>query len=376
MAISRMACFVLALSLRFALGAGLAAAEPVPPDALIRKIQAVGAEGDGSNEAATAWKRLVAAGPSAFLPILGQIDSSSPSASNWLRMAVDAIADRETASKSPLPVATLEAWLKDGKNGPVSRRIAYDLLTRVDAKTPDRVLPGLIDDPNVELRRDAIAHELKRADALAGTDADLKRATYRTLFDATRDPDQTEAIAKRLLGLGTYADATAHYKPLTKWTIAGPFENLKAGNYAVALAPEKAVDLRATYPGKGGKTVAWSSFWGLGEYGSVNLNEALGKQKDAIAYAFTTVDSEKGGPAELRLGSPNAVRVFLEGKEVFAREEYHHGQRLDQYVAKVTLKAGTNSLLLKICQNDQKESWAQDWSFLIRVCDSAGTPVK
>jgi len=29
-------------------------------------------------------------------------------------------------------------------------------------------------------------------------------------------------------------------------------------------------------------------------------------------------------------------------------------------------------LLLKICQNDQKEPWAQVWSFQFRICDGTG----
>ena len=95
MTITRPIRFALSLALSAGLISGASAAEPATPEALVRKIQAVGAEGDGSSEAAAAWKQLVAAGPSAFLSILGQIDSSSPSASNWLRTAVDAIADRK-----------------------------------------------------------------------------------------------------------------------------------------------------------------------------------------------------------------------------------------------------------------------------------------
>ena len=36
---------------------------------------------------------------------------------------------------------------------------------------------------------------------------------------------------------------------------------------------------------------------------------------------------------------------------------------------------GTNVILLKICQNEQTESWAQDWEFQLRVCDGLGTAV-
>jgi hypothetical protein len=36
------------------------------------------------------------------------------------------------------------------------------------------------------------------------------------------------------------------------------------------------------------------------------------------------------------------------------------------------LKKGTNRILLKICQNEQEESWAQDWKFQFRITDTSG----
>ena len=35
-------------------------------------------------------------------------------------------------------------------------------------------------------------------------------------------------------------------------------------------------------------------------------------------------------------------------QEIFARDEYHHGMELDQYVGRGTLKAGRNELLVKV----------------------------
>jgi len=90
------------------------------------------------------------------------------------------------------------------------------------------------------------------------------------------------------------------------------------------------------------------------------------------------IESDKERSVELRLGCINAVKVFLNGKEVFAREEYHHGMRFDQYVGPGTLKPGKNEILVKVCQNDQKEPWAQDWQFQLRLADATGgaLPVK
>ena len=53
----------------------------------------------------------------------------------------------------------------------------------------------------------------------------------------------------------------------------------------------------------------------------------------------------------------------------------HHGGGLDQYAARATLKKGANVILLKVCQNEQTEMWAQDWRFQLRVCEPIGAAV-
>jgi hypothetical protein len=39
------------------------------------------------------------------------------------------------------------------------------------------------------------------------------------------------------------------------------------------------------------------------------------------------------------------------------------------------LQAGKNVILVKVCQNEQTESWAQRWEFQLRVCDSIGAAI-
>jgi hypothetical protein len=40
------------------------------------------------------------------------------------------------------------------------------------------------------------------------------------------------------------------------------------------------------------------------------------------------------------------------------------------------LKPGENVLLLKVCQNEQDQDWAQRYQFQLRVCDSTGSAVQ
>src|SRR5439155_17867567 len=110
-------------------------------------------------------------------------------------------------------------------------------------------------------------------------------------------------------------------------------------------------------------------------YGQVNLNAVIGKHKDAAVYALAVVRAEKATPAEVRVTSPNAVQVFVNGAKAFEREEYHHGAAPDYHVAKVTLKSADNVIVLKVVQNNQSEPWAQAWQFQARVCDATGGPL-
>ena len=49
---------------------------------------------------------------------------------------------------------------------------------------------------------------------------------------------------------------------------------------------------------------------------------------------------------------------------------------MDVYQVPAKLKAGSNRILLKICQNEQEQTWAQRYQFNLRVCDKTGTAVR
>ena len=359
----------------------------------IARIKAVGKEAAGNQEAGTAWKELVSHGGDAILPTLAAMHDASPAAANWLRSAVNAIVEKEKAAGKKLPTDNLEAFLKDTKNLPAARRLAYEILAEADPKTPERLLPGMLHDPSTELRRDAVAAALAKAEKLTG---DAAKSEYTRLLAAVRDEEQANKIADALDKLGARPNLKLHFGIVTEWMLAGPFDSTKGAGFDKSYEPEKKVDLSATYKGKGDAEVKWVPHTAesdpppekneKGELGKiavenvglVKLNKALAKHKDAVAYAYTVIESDKERPVELRLGCINAVKVFLNGKEVFAREEYHHGMRFDQYVGPGTLKPGKNEILVKVCQNDQKEPWAQDWQFQLRLSDATGgaLPVK
>lgn len=365
------------LALAFILiGVGsVSAANTVEADKLIAKIKSVSKEGTGNQEAGAAWKDLVVLGGEAVFPTLKALDDAAPLAANWLRSAVGSMVEKQKARGEKLPADQLEAFAKDTQRSPAGRRIAYELLTDLDPTTPKRLLPAMLDDPSPDLRRDAIAAAMLRGERLEGN---ASIAEYTRLFAFVRDQDQANAILKKLETEKTKPNVNAHFGVIENWMLAGPFDSPKASAFDKVYEPEKKVDLAAKYVGKKAAEVKWVPHSATEPYGMVNLNKAIAKHKDAVAYAYSVIEAEKETPAEIRLGCINAVKVFLNGKEVFARDEYHHGERFDQYMAKVTLKAGKNEILVKVCQDDQTVQWAQNWQFQLRVCDATGgaLPVK
>jgi hypothetical protein len=233
-----------------------------------------------------------------------------------------------------------------------------------------------LNDPSKELRRDAVAVVLEEAKgSLDKTDKPGAEAAYRKALASARDKDQVELIAKQLKPLGVEVDLADHFGFIKRWMLVAAFDNTGGTGYGVAYAPEKQVDLKAVYKGKGDAEARWEEHVSADPYGIVDLNKVLGQKKGAIAYAFAAIESPAKQPVEVRAGCINAVKIFLNGKPIFTREEYHHGMSMDQHVGFGTLENGRNELLVKVCQNEQTEQWAQEWSFQVRLCDAVGSPV-
>src|SRR5262249_42262924 len=157
-------------------------------DALLTRIQAIGKEGKGNADAAQAWRQLVKEGPHALIDILASLDSSSPAAANWLRSAVDAIAEKAQQAGKALPAEKLEAFVRDTRHTGSARRLAYECLLKADATAAKRLLPGMLNDAASELRRDAVDLVLKDAqNSLDKDDKPAASAAYRKALESARD---------------------------------------------------------------------------------------------------------------------------------------------------------------------------------------------
>lgn len=353
--------FVL-LALVGAVWPSLALAADVPKPVLdgLKAMKAVGPEGAGNEDAAKGWKAVVAAGEAALVPTLTAFDDASPLAVNWLRSAVNAIVEKEKQKGvKGFPPGLLTSFTEDTTRNAAARRIAFELLEKQDKAAAAALLPKFLNDPSPELRRDAVAAGLKKAEPLANVEG--QKAAFQKLFDAARDQDQVDDLAARLKKLGAEPNTTKHYGFVTEWIVSEAFDNKGLKGFAVPYPPEKATD-----------RTGWKYAQSWDAYGTVDLNTAVADSKDVLAYAVATVVAPEETKCQVRLATPNAVKLFVNGKEVYFKEEYHSGKKHDQHVANVTLKKGANELLVKVCQNDKTQSWMKPWEFAARVCDATG----
>src|SRR5205823_6165933 len=122
-------------------------------------------------------------------------------------------------------------------------------------------------------------------------ESDEAKTTLRKLVQAARDVDQVEEIAKELETRAETVDIVKLYGFITQWKLCAGFDNTGGKGFETPYPPEKNVDLKSMAPGKGGKEVKWFAHATIDKLGAVDLNKAVGKDKNVVAYGYAIVDS-------------------------------------------------------------------------------------
>ena len=322
----------------------LTVATPVP-DALLSP----GREGQGNVEAKEA---LVA--PGDVMAMLAAMEGASPLGGNYLRSAIEMVAERDPEK---LPRLEMARFLLDRSNPARGREMAYRLLASAEPAATAEMVPGFLNDSVPALRLLAVDQLMARA---AQIDGDGLTLVYLQALGAARDVSQVKEIAKMLEERGEKVDLAKQFGFLTTWQLSAPYDN-KGG-----LGFEK------PYPPEEGGDAEWKEVSTDHEFGEMSFNAHYGHEKGVVGYARTVLKSEQPQEVQFRLGTQNAWKLWLNGELVFAREEYHRGMKIDQYVLPATLAAGENTVLLKVCQNEGTNSWEDPWVFQLRVTDREG----
>jgi hypothetical protein len=322
---------------------------------------AAAAPGDDQAALAAAADRLATLGAGDIRGPMAALGDATPAGANWLRSGLDRAAERLGDS---LGVDPLAGFVTDKNLAPRGRSLAFGWLEARDPARAAALLAGMLDEEALDLRRAAVAKLL--ADA-AGGDAAAQLAAHRRALAAARDVDQVEAIATWLTEHGEPTGVAEALGFVRRWQVSGEYDNVGGVGFAKAYPPE---DGGAVPAGADWKPCASSH-----KHGEVDLNAAVATKKGVLAYALAEVELQAAGQAEVRIGSPCAVAVWVNGRQVMAHEIYHASEAIDQYVAPAEFRQGANTVLVKCCQNEQTEPWAGEWKFQLRITDPLGKPL-
>lgn len=331
-----------------------------------------------SNQRAAEWVHALQQDPSVqLLDVLSAMKDTSAVAKNWYLSLAQTVADRNPqVSKEQL-----QQFYPRLSEDSTARYWAFEYVTRGDRALREQLLESMLADPCLELRYEAVELGLSRLKA-AELDDQATLARYRELLAAARLPSQIQDIATRMKEeCHQEVDLLEHMGFLTDWRVVGPFDNVGQAGFNVVYGPESEYAERkltdgSKYQGKSDVEIAWRETSTEAVDGAVDLNELFENAKGAIVYALANFACAEDVECEVRIGSPNACQVWVNGQRLISREVYHAGNQIDQYVAPVFLGEGVNTILVKVCQNEQTETWAQDWRFQLRFTDSSGLPIR
>ncbi|QEG22579.1 hypothetical protein [Mariniblastus fucicola] len=361
-------------------------AQSIPDDdaveSALETVNRVGLHGVGHADAVESMKILNSISASQIPVLLKGMDGSNQISANWIRGAIQKAASRYA---NDLPADSITTYFEDQSNDPQGRWLAWNLLCRTQPEFRVRTTDMLATDPSMPLREIGVAKLIADAESIGDNAEDLddaakdeKLALLRKALENARDVTQIQTIAKQMAPLGQEVNLRKQLGFLETWHVVAGFDNKDEAGFDVVYGPESKLgefDFAKTYV-VGDETAVWMETTTSHKLGVVDLNSVVGKTKGVIAYAASNLEMSEGCEAEVRIGTPNAHKIWVNGTLVMSNEIYHNSNSIDKFSAPVKLKTGSNRVLVKLCQNEQTDSWAQDWSFQVRFCDSTGKPVR
>jgi tetratricopeptide (TPR) repeat protein len=195
-----------------------------------------------------------------------------------------------------------------------------------------------------------------------------KQQAIAALFKVIEGKDTPAPLAsfatEKLSTLGVDTEAIPQRQGfITNWQILGPFPNPGGEafgksffNEADAAVPE-AVDQKT-----------WKPATTDGLPAIIDLAAQFDRNVDVAAYAKATVTVPRPTKAVFLIGSDDGCEFWVNGDKLHAAGA-PRGLQVDQDRVAADLKAGANTVLIKVLQG------AVDWKFCVRVALPDGTPV-
>lgn len=194
----------------------------------------------------------------------------------------------------------------------------------------------------------------------------FRKAEIHTVAMGEADSRLLRGLAE--LGLGGYQPIgiLGRDGQVNAWWLMGPYAAPAVEDWKRAEAPEEGVNLREALPIDGTR-VHWRRVYTAHKDAVVDLDRAFTQRDRVAAYAYAEIQVARAGPARLHLGSDDGIRVWLNGKPVHTKW-VKRKLTVDEDRVEVTLREGTNRILLKVCDD------RGPWRFCLRITDADGAP--
>jgi tetratricopeptide (TPR) repeat protein len=146
------------------------------------------------------------------------------------------------------------------------------------------------------------------------------------------------------------------------WMLLGPYHNFQG--FQTEFAPETEINLDKIYKVQK-RTLEWQHTNDGFNEGYINLKRTYPQYNWKVAYGLIYVNSPDRKDAQIRIGTNDAVKVWLNDQEIW-RLNMERDSIFDNDVIEVTLKPGKNKILIKVCNR------INEWGFYFRMTDKAG----
>ncbi|MGQ9730813.1 MAG: HEAT repeat domain-containing protein [Candidatus Zipacnadales bacterium] len=203
---------------------------------------------------------------------------------------------------------------------------------------------------------------------LAASAPDAAKQLYREALEQLPAGDAVEQVAQKLTAIGEQVDLGRWRGFITKWWVIGPFPNLDWGGWDAKYPPEERVDL-ATRVQFEGREFRWQQVT-TDQY--LSLIGPMGNIPDTdykVAYAYAEFLVDEAQPTIIKVGSDDALRIWLNGQEVHANR-VDRAATVDEDVVSANVQSGVNRLLCKVLNN------AGGWGLIVRLCDARGRALR
>lgn len=141
---------------------------------------------------------------------------------------------------------------------------------------------------------------------------------------------------------------------INSWYVIGPFPNPQRINIDRAFPPETVRDLDAVYIGKDGQPIRWQFY----QSPRAEIRPDFSQVPYSIWYGYTEIRSDVACDVWLAMGSDDKSKIWLNGAIIWESVPQHKHWNIGEGFRKVSLRAGTNTILYRIENGHHGMAWS------------------